>query len=318
MLKNTAIRLIKKVFPEIDSTSTAYSQALVDIINHRNLIPTSEPQNGVTIIVFSKDRAIQLHALLASFFKLVKGKAELKVLYTASTPEHKVAYQKLESIFANRGVAFTFESDFREDLIRLLDQVRASKLMFLVDDIVFKAPLDLDELTAHNTNLFVPTLRMGSHLTYCYPRKVEMPLPSFLNGIVDDPDKMVWRWRDGKVDWTYPLSVDGHLFDANEMRIIIESLQFKAPNSLEESMQLFNPIYQKRYGLAFKDSVILNIPINKVQQENDNHAGSLSTEYLLQKWLDDYQINYRKLLHFRNTSAHQEVELEFIKLEANN
>ena len=313
MLKDKVIRLIKKVLPGIDSTSTSYIQALEDIINNRNVTHLPNDNPSISIIIFSKDRAIQLHALLASFFELVRGNVTINVLYTASSDEHVASYDELRSIFSDKNVYFKLESNFRNDLLELLNRTTTSKLMFLVDDIIFKESLDLDDIINCNTDYFVPTLRMGEHLSYSYTRRMEQPLPPSLTEVASDKDKIVWKWNDGQLDWAYPLSVDGHIFDTSEMRIIIRSLQFKAPNSLEESMQLFNPIYKSRYGLALKKSIIMNIPHNKVQQENDNHAGSLTADYLLKQWLEGYQINYRKLYHFRNTSAHQEVDIQFEK-----
>jgi hypothetical protein len=269
----------------------------------------------LSIIIFSKDRAIQLHALLASFYELVKGAAVIKVLYTASSPEHKQAYEKLKSLFAEKAIEFRLETNFREDLLDTLDHVTTEMLMFLVDDIVFTEPLDLSELTSYKTSCFVPSLRLGEHLSYSYTMRMQQPLPAFRHDVLPDSDLLVWKWQDGQLDWAYPLSVDGHLFNTREIRTIIRNLDFKAPNSLEESMQLMNPIFTNRYGLANRKSSILNIPNNKVQQENDNHAGDMSTAFLLKKWEEGYQINFRKLRHFKNESAHQEVDLEFVKLE---
>jgi hypothetical protein len=316
VLKRKLVKVVGKLLPEVSRLRSSYNRALENIINHRNLA-NCQPEAGasVSIIIFSKDRAIQLHALLASFFDLVRGKATIKVLYTASTKAHVAAYDKLKLMFGQADVSFRLEQNFRDDLLHTLAEVSTDKLMFLVDDIIFTEPLDLEDFIRYNTNYFVPTLRMGDHLTYSYTTRQQQPLPEFISGVVSASDMLVWKWQEGQLDWAYPLSVDGHLFDTQEMRTIIQMLDFRAPNSLEESMQLFNPIYKTRHGLAMKKSVILNIPINKVQQENDNHAGNQSTDYLLTKWQQGYGINFRKLRHFRNESAHQEVNLEFEKID---
>lgn len=315
-LKQKLIATVGKLLPEITAPGLKYSTTLESIINQKNLGSNLyDDKASVTIIVFSKDRAIQLHALLASFYELVNGDAEVKILYTASTKEHRDAYNKLKRIFSKTAVSFKLEESFRADLCDVLNNITTTKTMFLVDDLLFKEPLDLGEFIKYNTSYFVPSLRMGNHLTYSYTTRRKQPLPVFVNSSNTPTNKLVWKWEDGELDWGYPLSVDGHLFDTLEIKTIINNLEFKAPNSLEESMQRYNPIFKTRYGLAFKQSVIINVPNNKVQQENNNHAGSLSTNFLLQKWQEGYQIDYKKLRHIRNISAHQEIDIEFIKFE---
>ncbi|WP_220624204.1 hypothetical protein [Pontibacter sp. HSC-14F20] len=310
-----AANLARRLFPEIEQVKDAHIHALEQIIQYSNQQACRATDTlSLTIVIFSKDRAIQLHALLASFFDLAQGQVLIKVLYTASSKEHDAAYEELISLCTSRPeVCFEKEKDFRADLIQTLAAIDSSRIMFLVDDILFKEPVDLIELLAHNTNSFVPTLRMGNHLSYSYTTRQHQELPQFQTTIAPTSTMLVWKWQDGQLDWKYPLSVDGHIFDTAEIRFIIGSIQFKAPNSLEEGMQLYNPIFQTRYGVALQSSVIMNIPNNKVQNENDNHAGTLTADDLLRKWQEGYQIDYRKLRHFRNISAHQEVEFEFCK-----
>ena len=50
-------------------------------------------------IVFSKDRAIQLHALFASYFEKVKDPVPIHIIYSASTKKHEEAYAELFEIF---------------------------------------------------------------------------------------------------------------------------------------------------------------------------------------------------------------------------
>src|SRR5205085_2716663 len=87
-------------------------------------------------IIFSKDRACQLHALLESFFLNANPAVRLHVLFTASSPEHRRAYEEERMIFRNHPVAWVTETEFRDDLITLLGQLRAGRVMFLVDDII--------------------------------------------------------------------------------------------------------------------------------------------------------------------------------------
>jgi hypothetical protein len=74
---------------------------------------------GVAGIVFSKDRPMQLAALLESHAALVSRPCPLTVLFQASTDEFAAAYRELRGAWGGRGVAFTAQEDFRADLIRM-------------------------------------------------------------------------------------------------------------------------------------------------------------------------------------------------------
>lgn len=314
MIKNILKKIVRRL-SHTQGVTDDQIRALEGIINIRNLEASEsvDSNSNVSIIIFSKDRAIQLHALLASFFELVKGDATIYVLYTISDYEHETAYEDVRKIFKEQNVKFIKEKDFRRDLIEVLDAISTKKMFFLVDDIIFTEPFELSDFIKYNTKKYVPSLRMGRNLTYAYTTQQEQPLPNFIRDELADNNKFIWKWENGSLDWGYPLSVDGHLFDSREIGTLIKNSNFKAPNTLEESLQLYNNIYKTRYGLCYNKSVIVNIPCNKVQLENNNISGNMTPTTLLSKWNEGYQIDYKKLFSYNNISAHQDIELEFIK-----
>jgi len=119
-----------------------------------------------------------------------------------------------------------------------------------------------------------------------------------------------WSWQDGKFDWAYPLSVDGHLFGRWEILAMTELLDFTAPNTYEIALQQFSDIFETRIGIAYRKSAVVNIPWNTVQKEHENLSGSINQDFLLVKWQEGKQIDYQKLYGLGNISAHQEVSLE--------
>jgi len=266
-------------------------------------------------IVFSKDRALQLHALLSSYREKVVSPAPLNILYDTSTPEHQRAYDEVMEIFSDK-FSFMKQSSnhsFQEDLIRLLDSVPAQKTFFLVDDVLFIDNFDMNGFTKFDTYKVVPSLRMGLNLRKCYPLQKEQPLPEFMTHAGGDEDKIFWIWERGLYDWSYPLSVDGHLFSTQEIKAMTKFIRFSAPNSYEDQLQKFRRFFLFRNGASYKKSKIVNIPCNKVQQENKNICGNTHQDFLLEQWLNGYQMDYRSLYGFPNISAHQEIVFEFIK-----
>ncbi len=89
-------------------------------------------------------------------------------------------------------------------------------------------------------------------------------------------------------------------------------LSFAAPNSFEDQLQIFKPLFDKRYGIGYKKSRIVNIPCNRVQQEMNNLSGSTHPDELLAKWQNGYQIDYKRIYGMANESAHQELTLPLI------
>lgn len=266
-------------------------------------------------IVFSKDRALQLHALLSSYLEKVVSPVPLHILYHTSTPSHQKAYEEVIAIFLNK---FSFikqssNNSFRDNLITLLDSVPAQKVFFLVDDVLFIEDFDVRDFAKFNTDKIVPSLRMGLNLKKCYPVQKEQPLPELISCADSDGDIIFWEWNQGIYDWSYPLSVDGHFFSTQEITAMTKLIRFSAPNTYEDQLQKFRRFFLIRMGVCYKKPKIVNIPCNKVQKENKNICGNTHQDYLLEQWLKGYQMDYRSLYGFSNISAHQEIPFEFIK-----
>jgi len=266
-------------------------------------------------IVFSKDRALQLHALLCSYLEKVISPVSLHILYHTSTPAHQKAYEEVTEIFSDK---FSFikqssNNSFRDDLIELLDSVLAPKVFFLVDDVLFIDRFDVGDFARFDMDKIVPSLRMGLNLKKCYTVQKEQPLPELMPCAGNNEDKIFWEWNQGVYDWSYPLSVDGHFYSTQEIIAMTRLIHFSAPNTYEDQLQKFRRFFLFRMGVGYKKSKIVNIPCNKVQKENKNICGNTHQDFLLEQWLKGYQMDYRSLYGFSNTSAHQEIPFEFIK-----
>lgn len=266
-------------------------------------------------IVFSKDRALQLHALLSSYLEKVVSPVPLHILYHTSTSEHQLSYEKLKEMFSNK---FSFmkqssNSSFRDNLLTILDSVSAEKTFFLVDDVLFIENFDMSDFAKFDTDKVVPSLRMGLNLKKCYTVQKEQQLPELITCAGRDEDKIFWKWNQGVYDWSYPLSVDGHFFSTQEIKTITNLIHFSAPNTYEDQLQKFRRFFLFRKGVGYKKSKIVNIPCNKVQQENKNIYGNIHQDYLLEQWINGYQMDYRSLYGFPNTSVHEEIPFGFIE-----
>lgn len=262
-------------------------------------------------ILFSKDRPLQLHALLASYAELVRDPPPVHVLYRTSSDAYRDAYAEVLRASPAPLGRVVVERSFRDDLLALLDAVEAPRIFFLVDDIVFVRETDLAPLLRLDPARFVPSLRMGLHLRRA--SKAEQPLPPFRAGLLEAPDLRCWAWGEGTLDWAYPLSVDGHVFSTGEMRWMARHLRFVAPNSFEGALQRYLWAFRDRLGVCHDAARIVNIPCNRVQHECDNLHGDMDAAELLAVWQGGRRMDHRRLYGIENASAHEDVELAFVE-----
>lgn len=268
------------------------------------------------IIVFSKDRPLQLHGLLCSYFGNVINRVPVTIIFSATTESYRKGYEEVFGLFKKQPVFGIYQistASFRDQLIEKLESMKSEKIFFLVDDIVFTEKLDLDDFIKFDTRISVPTLRMGANLTRAYTVDRDQPLPGIIPEIIKDSDKICWKWSDGVYDWGYPLSVDGHLFSTGEILALARSIPFSSPNTFEAGLQRYDGLFSHRLGICYRKSKIVNIPVNKVQSDFANIHGSVHQDYLLEQWNKGMQMDFGKLYGIRNISAHQEVEIGFIK-----
>jgi hypothetical protein len=262
------------------------------------------------------DRALQLHALLSSYKECVKHPAPLHLLFRATTHSHAAAYAEVLELH-NDSIASVLRQDdtksFRPLLVGLIRRLQSRNVFFLVDDIVFTESVDFEDWLSLNPRLCVPSLRLGQNLKWCYMENQPQPLPPLDFYSSSGESKLSWQWSDGKWDWNYPLSLDGHLFDIEEIRRLLDYLHFSSPNTFEASLQMANPFYINRKGVCYHKSKVVNIPYNKVQVFNDNRHGDVHQDDLLKAWHQGQQMDIRRLYGFSNQSAHQELAIQLVE-----
>ncbi|MGY6561888.1 MAG: hypothetical protein ACXITV_07255 [Luteibaculaceae bacterium] len=316
MIKGFLKKAFSKVGLTLESNYLTAQRALYASILEKILIATEGDleKDKLSIIIFSKDRAFQLQALLASLHYFSKDLPPCFVLYKASNNAFGDGYKKLINLTAEPSVTFTEEQHFKQDLLSLISNVKTEKVLFLVDDIFFKNPIDFNAFARLNVHQFVPSLRHGDNLNFAYTVNKPQRIPRFEKNS-KHPEMLVWNYYQEEYDWAYPLSVDGHLFSTQEMKILLENTTFKAPNSLEAAMQVVYPLFSKRKGICFHNSVIVNNPCNKVQSEHFNFHGNDTAAYLNEQWLEGMVFNFLAYAGFQNKSVHEELPIVFSKVK---
>ncbi|MDI3467509.1 MAG: hypothetical protein OJF50_006330 [Nitrospira sp.] len=292
-------------------------EALISLYEAETRLSPRSKHFAAECIVFSKDRALQLHALLSSYFECVQHPAPVTVLYFFSNDQHQVAYEQVSGLFASRPVKFVRQRTsvtFGDQTLEILSGVKSDKIFFLVDDDLFIDQVDLADFVRVDPTRQVASLRLGACLSKSYVVSEHQCLPPWLpHSDAQRPDQLRWRWEEGQLEWGYPISLDGHLFNTNEISAMASVISFQSPNSLESCLQVFNKLFSRREGICYRNPILVNIPCNRVQDEIPNRFGGLHQEMLLEAWQQGMCMDYRALLGMRPESTHQEVQLRFVR-----
>jgi hypothetical protein len=250
----------------------------------------------MTAIVFSKDRALQLDAFLRSFRKHVLG-VKLIVIVAVSDVRHRLAYRLVFDRHPWATAVWEAER-LKETLLSVIPP--SGSVVFFVDDQIFIR-------SWNGVGCAGVSLRLAPHLTYCYTMNRPQTLPFF----EATPGLLRWRWTDGHLDWAYPLSLDGHVFDAAEMATLIGICSFRSPNTLETALQEHCDAYLRGYpyGFCYRESRVINVPWNTVQTDYDNRNEGDSIEAFLEHWEAGKQIALGVIYGVVNQSVHQALPL---------
>jgi len=261
----------------------------------------------IACLAFSKDRPLQLHALLSSYFKFVTNPAPIDIIYKASTIEIESFYQELASEFSSFPVRLIKEQNFYTQVIHWLETVNADRIFFLTDDAVFLEEMNLlDCLGFHPINEIF-SFKNGRDFDYSFAFDKFQELPS-IDEVINSEGMIFYRWRwDEKKDspgWNYPLSVDGNVFYRREILSMLNNVSFKSPNSLESSIQVFIDLFTHRNGVSYSKVKMVNVPCNLVQNEFANRTtGFFTSEELLIFWKEHKRIDIDNFYQLKANEA---------------
>lgn len=299
--------------------------ALLDSVDFQRLLIASTAwteEAGLKVvrgIVFSMDRAMQLHALLNSYREQVEDACRLTVLFRASSQRHEAAYREVLAEFSElvEGVQQTSRDDFKPLLLRTLEDSQADCIFFLKTTTcwwnrhVYPTWLHIVRCTACRPCVLACICVAATPLraiNRCRKSTNRQPPPAirFASLLGDGVG-------DGILDWNYPLSVDGHFFLKSEILALCKAIEFDSPNLFEEQLQHFRGHFEERLGICYPKSRLVNIPYNKVQTDNSNLHGDVHQDDMLAMWETGQAIDFRSYYGVMNESAHQEMPLRLQK-----
>jgi hypothetical protein len=263
------------------------------------------------IIIFSKERPLQLKALLDSFLHYSIDNVSVSILYKES---HEISYSNLVKNYNNFN--WISETDFENDLYYLLNRDFRYTL-FLVDDVIFTRKfslLKIEEYFSKENNVHGCQLRLG--------RNIEGA-----KNLIDALPFLKWEILDTDSHWGYPFDISSGIYKTITIQriyaeLISQNLKIKNPNFFEDYFVKYyqqNPILLKdKFYFSPYFSVCLILTINRVQDEFRNRfdtSDDFSVSTLNNLYFDGYFLNWKKYSEFFNTYPHWNgSQIEYLKI----
>lgn len=257
----------------------------------------------IAALVFSRNRAMQLDALLRSIRVCAPTLyGSVSVLYRADSADHDLAY--LDCFRAHRDVVAVEQSSRFEIDVRDWLEERTQGVAFHCDDDVFYRRPTFKTLGAGVAGY---SLRLGSNTFRCHPQ----------GGREFEPPKVLYRWPAYELDAGYPFSLNGHVYRAETVRALIEGLTFDGPNDLEAQGDARWVAEPRRFGEWLgcgTFSSVVTIPANRVNDGYANPCGDTPEEQpdaLCAAFLDGWRVDLAGMDFTRVEGCHQEIPLRF-------
>lgn len=271
--------------------------------------------SSVDLIIYSYNRPLQLFALLESLEKHVEGLGLTTVIYRADSAEFAKAYDQVRDSFleikmVRQGVLP--RQDFKGHTLSALCSPTSDYVMFAVDDLIVKKPINLAYCTAllESTGAYGFYLRLGLHVSYCYTENRYQGIPAHT---LVAPGVALWRFDRGIGDWRYPNTVDMTIYRKKDIMDAAMHVSYTTPNTFEGNWSAYKVDFSKK-GLCFVQSAVVNIPDNKVQVDSPmnlsmNSHTPLELLHIFQRGL---KIDIAPLEGIANKSAHMPYLYTFI------
>jgi hypothetical protein len=218
-------------------------------------------------IIFSKNRAMQLDALLRSILLHVPwlNFRDVHILHTAE-PSYSQAYAELCGQWPKAN--WHEQRDFDVDVRLLVKTIERAQICFLVDDDLFYGEAPEPKFEGGISFSF----RLGKNITACY-NKPEEPL----------------------ADFTYLFSLDGNVYPVGLVRSWLDSVPaFATPNHMEALVNKgAGHVYRGLVAFADQSSLV-NIPHNIVTSAWKNRSMGQSAAELNRLFLDGWRVDLPK------------------------
>jgi SAM-dependent methyltransferase len=275
--------------------------------------PASAPTNAtLRVIVFSKDRPLQLHAALASLHARCTDPQllEVRVLACASDAAMQRRYDQVarEIPFAT----FVAENGFQRTLCEMVRG--ASHVAFVCDDALFVRPWSAGRalgMLQKIPSAIGVSLRLGNNTTSCYALRRPQPVPALADL---GENWCACDWTGAQLDFAYPLELSSSIYRVQDLWPLLTGMVYRTPNQLEEQLAARAMSFAGRLPILVlpRTSIAFCAPLNVVQSTHANrHGGQLaqSAQALAARFDLGQRVDIEALRDHTPPACHEEIEL---------
>ena len=269
---------------------------------------------GLTCVIFSKDRALQLYTLLETMKLRTDFEGKIIIFYNVSSLKHNISYEELisESKIFSLDINWIKEKKslgFKKELLKILDTIKTKRIFFLTDDNIFINDFDLNSFKKIDFGNYIFSLRHSKNISYSYMYNKKIKPPNFKTY---NDNFCKFKWFESPYEWSDPWSLDGQIYSSNEIKVLSLISSYDRPNSYEQALKSFNFLQRDRFSICCSKSIILNLPLNLVQSEWKNRSGNINIETYLEQWKKNKKLDVSHLYKYNPISTHEECDLQFI------
>lgn len=160
-----------------------------------------------------------------------------------------------------------------------------SDILFLADDDIFINKPDLSKIISALSNGRTASYNLRLHP---YIKRSETMKIKCVRQFTES-----WKWRKARGEWAYSMGV-GSVFLKDDIVPILKNIKFNSPNTMEGRLA-HNPIKKPLMACPTAPTLI-NIPANKVQNDNKLKSMGVSPESLNNLFLKGGRISLLKMV----------------------
>lgn len=267
------------------------------------------------VLVFSKDRPMQLDALLTSLAELsdLKDAGPVRAICRASDSLFARGYALVRQ--CHPSVELVAEGDFDRDLRDAL--ARLDTVTFLVDDAILYRRLSwraVHEALAGMPEAAGFSLRLGTNICRSIrPNRQPFRFPDVqvVATAADRSDDVLAfsGWEDrSEVDLNTPLEVSSSVYRRALIDQLLRDIPIPNPNLLELTLECQKRRLAGRPLLLHRHSLSYSLPINIVQEVIDNRAindKDYTPARLAELYLDGFRISLGAFRFYQPQATHE-------------
>lgn len=247
------------------------------------------------ILIWSKNRACQLHLLLESIYKNLHPIHHVRpyVIYDFDEEEFGVGYNKVINAFKDVTFFAQGQTSFRKNTLDAIELANNS-ICFMKDSNVIYREVECEIPSLYYNECF--SLRLGFNTLVQNYRNNEQQSP--LTSCFHRHHYVFWNASlyHPASNYGYTMSLDGHCYMTKHIKSIIENLKFHDTNSLETELGKYRN--EMLYMSSYEKSVLVDIvEVNETECNNQYINGNI---------IDISSVTKENIL-----GTHQKINLEY-------